>query len=287
MHKRVTFTGFEGISLAADVYGDDAAWPVLMMHGGGQTRHAWGNTAELLARAGWRAVSLDLRGHGDSAWAKNGDYSFTSFGADCIAVCDALGKPPVLVGASLGGVSAILAEGNSDRVVSCGLVIVDVTHRNNPEGIDKIKHFMMSGLGGFASLEEAAAAIAAYTPHRRRSPNPEGLKKVLRQREGRWHWHWDQAFMQRKGVEVPAPDFGDVFELALARIRVPTLLVRGKLSDVVTEEGVQDFLAKIPGSKLADVSDAAHMVAGDQNDAFSSAVIEFLENEVRPQLARG
>ena len=284
--QQMQFAGFEGIALRADVYGADDAWPVLMMHGGGQTRHAWGNTAAQLAAAGWRAVSLDLRGHGDSAWAKNGDYSFTSFGADCIAVCDQLGRPPVLVGASLGGVSAILAEGNSDRVVSSGLVIVDVTHRNNPEGIDKIKAFMMSGLGGFATLEEAAAAIAAYTPHRKRTVNPEGLRKVLRERAGRWHWHWDPAFMNRKGVEVPAPDFGDVFELALARIRVPTLLVRGKLSDVVTEEGVQDFLAKIPGSKLADVSDAAHMVAGDQNDAFSSAVIRFLEEDVRPRLAR-
>jgi pimeloyl-ACP methyl ester carboxylesterase len=281
------FSGFEGLALTADVYGADDAWPVLMMHGGGQTRHAWGNTAAQLAGAGWRAVSLDLRGHGDSAWAPNGDYSFTSYGADCIAVCDQLGKPPVLVGASLGGVSAILAEGNSDRVVSSGLVIVDVTHRNNPDGIQKIKDFMTSGLGGFATLEDAAAAIAAYTPHRKRTPNPEGLRKVLRKRaDGRWHWHWDPAFMSRKGTEVPAPDFEDVFGLALGRIRVPTLLVRGKLSDVVTDEGVKDFLARIPGSKLADVSDAAHMVAGDQNDAFSSAVIRFLEEDVRPRLPR-
>jgi non-heme chloroperoxidase len=285
--KTLKFSGFEGLALVADVYGDDDAWPVLMMHGGGQTRHAWGNTASQLAAAGWRAVSLDLRGHGDSAWAPNGDYSFTSYGADCIAVCDQLGKPPVLVGASLGGVSAMLAEGNSDRVVSSGLVVVDITHRSNPQGIQKIKDFMTSGLGGFASLEEAAAAIAAYTPHRKRRVNAAGLEKVLRKKaDGRWHWHWDPAFMARKGTEVPSPDFEGVFELALSRIRVPTLLVRGKLSDVVTEEGVREFLARVPGSKLADVSDAAHMVAGDQNDAFSSAVIRFLEADVRPRLPR-
>jgi pimeloyl-ACP methyl ester carboxylesterase len=285
--KTLKIAGFEGIALVADVYGADDAWPVLMMHGGGQTRHAWGNTAAQLAAAGWRAVSLDLRGHGDSAWARNGDYSFTSFAADCISACDQLGRPPVLVGASLGGVSALLAEGNSDRAVSSALVIVDITHRTNPVGIEKIKRFMMSGLGGFATLADAAEAIAAYTPNRKRGANPDGLKKVLRQKaDGRWHWHWDPAFMSRKGVEVPSPDFEDVFGLALGRIRVPTLLVRGKLSDVVTDDGVRDFLARIPGSKLADVSDAAHMVAGDQNDAFSSAVIRFLEDDVRPRLPR-
>ncbi len=281
------FEGFEGIPLSADVWGDDDAWPVLLMHGGGQTRHDWGDTARRLAKSGWRAICLDLRGHGDSGWARHGDYSFTSFAADCIAVCDQLGRPPVLVGASLGGVSAILAEGNSDRVVSSGLVIVDITHRSNPEGIERIKDFMRSGLGGFATLEDAAAAIAAYTPQRKRSINPAGLQKVLRLRaDGRWHWHWDPRFMAGQRGEVPPPDFQGLFEVALANIRVPTLLVRGKLSDVVTDEGVRDFLAAVPQAKLADVSDAAHMVAGDQNDAFSEAVIGFLEQDVRPTLPR-
>jgi pimeloyl-ACP methyl ester carboxylesterase len=279
------FTGFEGLHLVADVWGDDDAWPVLLMHGGGQTRHAWGNTAAFLAEHGWRAVSLDLRGHGDSEWALNGDYSFTAYSADTIAVADALGRPPVIVGASLGGVSAIIAEGGSDRVVSSGLVIVDITHKSNPEGLQRIHDFMQSGLGGFATLEEAAEAIASYTPNRKKRVNPAGLMKVLRQRrDGRWYWHWDPKFIDRGRREVPGQNFQALFEAALNNISVPTLLVRGLLSDVVTEEGVQAFLSAIPGAKLADVGDAAHMVAGDQNDVFSNAVVDFLEHDIRPGL---
>jgi pimeloyl-ACP methyl ester carboxylesterase len=279
------FEGWEGIHLVADVWGDDDAWPVLLMHGGGQTRHAWGSTARVLAENGWKAVSLDLRGHGDSEWALNGDYSFTAFANDAMAVADQLGKPPVLVGASLGGVASIIAEGGTDRVVSTGLVIVDITHRSNPEGIQRIHDFMSSGLGGFATLEDAAEAIAAYTPNREKRVNPAGLMKVLRQkRDGRWYWHWDPKFIQRGRQEVPGQSFQALFEAALHNIGVPTLLVRGLLSDVVTEEGVQAFLDAIPGAKLVDVGEAAHMVAGDQNDVFSHSVVEFLERDIRPTL---
>jgi pimeloyl-ACP methyl ester carboxylesterase len=163
--------------------------------------------------------------------------------------------------------------------------VVDITHRSNPEGIQRIRDFMSSGLDGFPSLDAAADAIAAYTPNRPRRRNPGGLMKVLRQRpDGRWYWHWDPRFLDHGRTEVPREDFQALFEAALRGIRVPTLLVRGLLSDVVTEEGVQDFLDRIPGAKLADVSGAAHMVAGDRNDAFSRAVIEFLEHDVRPAL---
>jgi pimeloyl-ACP methyl ester carboxylesterase len=283
--RPIRFNGFEGIHLVGDVWGDENDWPVLLMHGGGQTRHAWGNTAEVLAQRGWRAVSLDLRGHGDSEWALNGDYSFTTYAADCIAVCDQLGRPPVLVGASLGGVTAILAEGASDRVVSSGLVLVDITHRTNPAGVQRIRDFMASGLGGFATLEEAAAAIAAYQPHRKRRVNPSGLMKVLRQRrDGRWYWHWDPRFLDHGRTEVPRENFEAIFHAAMKNVRVPALLVRGTLSDVVTQEGVREFLRQIPHAKVVDVGGAAHMVAGDQNDAFSDAVIAFLEHDVRPRL---
>jgi pimeloyl-ACP methyl ester carboxylesterase len=282
--ERVVFEGFEGLHLVADVRGDPEATPVLFLHGGGQTRYAWGSTAETVAAQGWRTVTLDLRGHGDSDWAPNQDYSFTAFCADCVAVADQLGQPPVLVGASLGGMSAMLAEGTSDRTVSCGLVLVDITAKTNSAGIERITTFMKSGFNGFDTLEDAADAIAAYTPHRPRRVNPEGLKKVLRQRDGRWYWHWDPQFIVQDRTEVVPDRLIGLLDVAMSNIRVPTMLVWGLLSDVVTREGVDQLLEQIPDATVVEVDGAAHMIAGDRNDAFSEAVITFLAERIRPTL---
>jgi pimeloyl-ACP methyl ester carboxylesterase len=283
--ERTIFEGFEGLRLVADVRGGPESPPVLFLHGGGQTRYAWGRTAEIVAKEGWRTVALDLRGHGESDWAPNGDYSFTSFGADVLAVVDKLGMPPVLVGASLGGMSAMLAEGTSDRTVSCGLILVDITPKANPEGIERIRSFMQSGLDGFDTLEEAAEAIAAYTPNREKRVNPTGLKKVLRERGGRWYWHWDPAFIGRGRTEVVPDRLSGLLDVAMNNIHVPTLLVRGLLSDVVTEAGAEELVSHIPGATVVGVPGAAHMIAGDKNDAFSDAVVTFLNERVRPTLS--
>jgi pimeloyl-ACP methyl ester carboxylesterase len=283
--EQLTFQGFGGLRLAADVRGDPEARPILFLHGGGQTRHSWGSTAEIVSKNGWRAVTLDQRGHGESDWAPNGDYSFAAFSADCLAVVDQLGQPPVLVGASLGGVSAMLAEGTSDRIVSCGLVLVDITPKTNLEGIVRIRAFMKSGFDGFDSLEEAADAIAAYTPHRVKRSSLDGLNKVLRHRDGRWYWHWDPEVIAQDRTEV-LPDYLEgLLDVATANIHVPTMLVRGLLSDVVLPEGVDDLLARIPDATVVEVDGAAHMIAGDQNDAFSKAVLTFLEDRIRPEIA--
>jgi len=280
----VIYKGFEGVELVADVRGDPADPPVLFLHGGGQTRHAWGATAQLVADRGWRTVALDLRGHGDSQWAPNGDYSFTAFCADAVAVADQLDRPPVLVGASLGGMAAMLAEGTSDRPVSCGLVLVDITSKVNEEGIQRIGAFMQSGVDGFDTLEDAAAAIAAYTPQRSRTVNPAGLAKVLRQRDGRWYWHWDPLVINQDRTEVMPERFRPLLEAAMRNITVPTMLVWGLLSDVVTQEGVDELTERIPHATVVEVGGAAHMIAGDRNDAFSDAVVTFLEDRIRPTL---
>ena len=150
------------------------------------------------------------------------------------------------------------------------------------EGVDRIGEFMTSHLDGFESLEEVADAIQAYNPHRPRPKNLEGLKKNLRQRaDGRWAWHWDPRFVSGK---FGSPDEtrssltdGNRLVRAARSLTIPTLLVRGRMSDLLSEEGAQELLELVPHAELADVAGAGHMVAGDKNDLFNDAIVDFLD----------
>ena len=283
------FKGAAGNRLVADVYGD-AGQPVLLLHGGGQTRHAWRRTAEHLGRSGAIAYTLDLRGHGDSEWVTGGHYAFTDFAADAAAVAATLtargGKRPIAIGASLGGIASLLAEGEADKAgtgpVFAAIVLVDVTPRVNREGVAKIQGFMRERAGeGFTTIAEAADAVAAYLPHRPRPRSQEGLKKNLRLHpDGRWRWHWDPAVL--KGERSFAIDHR-ILEHALIEaakaITIPALLVRGGSSELVQEAHVREFLDLVPHADYIDVAEARHMVAGDANDSFSDAVLDFVAKQ--------
>src|SRR4051812_8300353 len=270
----------DGVTLAADVYGRDDDDPVLLLHGGGQTRHAWGAAGEKLAADGHRAVSVDLRGHGDSDWSPDGRYSITRFAADVRAAAAALGQPPVLVGASLGGLASLVAVSGANEEVARALILVDVTPRVEQDGAMRIRQFMRSGIGGFDSLDAAADAIAGFLPNRPRPKDTSGLRKNLRQHEdGRWYWHWDPKFIEnRDGIDGQQGMVNHDEMVAAAReVRLPTLLVRGGTSDIVSDESVQELKQLIPQAEVVDVAGAGHMVAGDRNDAFNHAVIDFID----------
>ena len=281
-----SFNGAAGNRLAADVYGESGA-PVMLLHGGGQTRHAWRNTAERLARAGAMAYALDQRGHGDSDWVADGAYGFADFADDAAAVATALfqrsGQHPIAIGASLGGIASLLAEGKAEREgrgpLLSAIVLVDITPRVDRGGVDKIHAFMRGRAAeGFADVADAADAVAAYLPHRARPRSHEGLKKNLRLHpDGRWRWHWDPNMLE--GDRSFALDHR-VLEAALTEaakaITIPALLVRGGSSELVHEAHVREFLELVPHADYVDVADARHMVAGDSNDRFSSAVLDFV-----------
>lgn len=195
---------------------------------------------------------------------------------DAIAIIDEIGEAPVLVGASMGGMTSLIAEGERGPLARA-LVLVDIVARVEVEGSRKIQTFMRSAPNGFATLEEASDAIAAYNPHRPRPKSLDGLRKNLVLREdGRWHWHWDPRFLER-GTEPELEIRHDRSASAARNITVPTLLVRGAHSDIVSDEGLQEMRDLIPHAQSVEVGSAGHMIAGDDNDVFTSELLHFIE----------
>ncbi len=277
------FVGRDGNRLASDAAGPADGPPAILLHGGGQTRHSWGTTLGALGDKGWRAYAVDLRGHGDSDWAADGDYTLDAFAGDVLAISKSLDSPPALVGASLGGVASLAAIGeHPDENVARALVLVDVAPRMEEQGRMRIGSFMMENMEtGFASLDEVADAIQRYNPHRPRPSDLGGLSKNLRERDGRWYWHWDPAFIGGRlgGADETRASLIDPARLreAARALTLPTLLVRGRQSDLLSEEGAQELLQLVPHAEMVDVAGAGHMVAGDRNDLFNDAVVSFLE----------
>jgi pimeloyl-ACP methyl ester carboxylesterase len=274
-----TFAGTGGIRLRADSWRAAGApgsrrGTVLLLHGGGQTRYSWHAAGRELAAAGWDALAVDARGHGESEWAADGDYSLEAFVGDLYAVAAAVPGPLVLVGASLGGMTALVAQGERSELAAA-LVLVDIVPRVNLSGRERIRTFMASAPNGFADLSDVAEAIHSYNPRRRRPASLDGLRKNLRQRgDGRWYWHWDPRFLRFGDGASWGADAARL-RRAAELVTVPTLLIRGSESDIVTPAAAQELLGLIPGAVAAEVL-AGHMVAGDQNDIFNHELIAFL-----------
>lgn len=277
--------GSGGVRIVADRLGDPQARAVVFLHGGGQTRRSWAKAAAAVARRGWQAVTIDLRGHGESDWSSEGDYRVVTFAADTQEVLRTLPPGPVLVGASLGGFTSMLLEGELAPGTASAVVLVDIVPNMEQSGATRIHNFMSEKVeSGFGSLEEVADAIAEYNPHRPRPTDLEGLTTNLRRRGNRWYWHWDPQFISGTApfppFEVTDPDRMHAAVESILRNGVPMLLIRGQVSDLVSQERADEFLARFPQVEFTDVRGAGHMVAGDRNDVFAEAVLDFLGRHV-------
>ena len=271
--QRATFVARDGVRLVADRGGSADAPAVILLHGGGQTRHSWSRAVDHLLAGGFQVINYDARGHGESDWSPEGAYQLADRAGDLAAVTASLGVPFVLVGASLGGATSIVAIDRGLR--PAGLVLVDIVPEPDPRGIDRIVSFMRGYPDGFATIDEAVAAVAAYNPRRGVAPDGQGLMKNLREgNDGRLRWHWDPRII----ADAPSHHHGVVQRATgtlAAQPDLPVLLVRGLSSDVVSDAGVEAFRATLPWLEVVDVAGAGHMVAGDRNDAFNDAVIGF------------
>jgi len=276
--ETVAYRGVDDVTLVADEWNRGAAADgrpsILMLHGGGQNRFSWKKTGQVLGDQGFHVVALDSRGHGDSDRAPGADYALETLCGDVLRVIDGIGRPVVLIGASMGGLTGILSADMAGPEKVTKLILVDVVPRFEKDGSARIREFMFSHIDGFDSLDDAADAVASYLPHRTKPRSPDGLKKNLRERDGRWYWHWDPKLMTKPGDDPHLRV--EKLERAAIGLRIPILLIRGKLSDVVSPAGVKDFLDKVPGAEFVELSDAGHTAAGDDNDAFTDAVVQFV-----------
>ena len=269
----------DGVLLAVECAGDAGAPPLLFAHGFGQTRGAWSATALDLVASGWRTIVADARGHGDSGWRNDGAYDFAQFIDDLALLARDAARPPapalpVLVGASMGGLVGLMAQ--AQHASFRALVLVDITPRWESAGVERILAFMRAHPAGFASLDEAADAIARYLPHRGERKSPQRLRQLLvTSADGRLRWHWDPRLLEHVANDSERQQAA---LLAAARsVRVPTLLISGAQSDVVSDATIGEFLDCVPHARHVRVSQATHMVAGDRNDAFAAAVRDFLQ----------
>lgn len=271
--ERIALNAADGVPLAVETRGDAAAPTLVFTHGFGQTRHAWDASAAALARAGWHCLTMDARGHGDSGWLSDGHYAFAQFVDDLVRLTRIPAQKPVLIGASMGGLLGLVAQ--AEYEVFRALVLVDITPRWEVAGVERILAFMRAHPQGFSSVEEAGEAIAHYLPHRAPRKSPERLRSLLvADARGRLRWHWDPRLLETIAIDSERQQ---VRLLEAARcLRVPTLLISGERSDVVSDDTIAEFLHCVPHAQHVRVARATHMIAGDENAVFTAAVERFI-----------
>ena len=275
MATALRFEGFGGLSLAAEGFGSPDNPVVLMLHGGAQTRHSWREAAQALAAAGRYAITLDLRGHGQSGWAADGRYDLAAFAADLRAVLTQMQTRPVVVGASLGGFVALKAMADGGAALASGLVLVDAAPTMSPEGRRALGGVLRRHAAGFASLDDAVQAAREVAPAGR-DIDADLLRRQLRHDEhGRWFWMWDPAFLEGFNER----EFQDL-ERSASSLKLPTLALYGSQSRIITEPEVARFQELMPGAEFARIEDAGHLLAAERFESFNASLLEFLERRI-------
>jgi pimeloyl-ACP methyl ester carboxylesterase len=265
-----------GLALRWLDWGDPAAPPIVLLHGGGQSARTWDACCLVLARR-HRCLALDQRGHGDSAWSPEGAYGFDDHADDIAAFIDALDlTAPTLAGMSMGGINAIACAARDPRRLRA-LVIVDVAPEVQVEPVER----MMRGIAAcrrFASPRDAAERLARLGARRDRTLLEATLALNLRREaHGDWTWKYDPrtlADLSAERILAPRRPLWNV----LPRIGCPALVVRGAHSEIFSEEDAARLARTLPRASRATVAGARHSVQTDNPAGLAQAMIEFEES---------
>jgi esterase len=253
-------------------WGNGAAPTILMLHGGSQQAHSW-DFVSLPLSEHYYVLALDQRGHGDSDWAADGDYSIEAHQRDIDGFVAALGLDGFhLIGHSMGGRNSYVWASRHPGTLK-SLVIVDTGPEAQPRGRNRIQSFRELP-DELDSFEEFANRVQEYTG-RSREQTLGALKYSIRQRpDGKWTWKYDKL-LRTPGHRAPQWTPEQLWE-AVAKITCPTLVVRGGDSDIFAEATMRRMQEVIPDCAIVTVPRAGHLVAGDNPADFLVAVQELL-----------
>lgn len=264
-----------GRRLSALVWGEPNATPgIVLLHGGAQNAHTWDTVALALDRP---LVAIDLPGHGHSDWREDHEYTPRSNADDVAVAIRALAPDAAMVvGMSLGGLTAFcLTQQHPDLVRK--LAIVDVTPGTDHAKAEPIIAFI-SGPEKFASFQEILDRTIQYNPTRTESSLRRGVIHNAKELpDGSWSWRWDPNRSMRRGEqpEDATVSFSPLWE-AVDAVKVPLLLVRGGLSQVVGDEDVEELKRRQPSARVEVVEGAGHSIQGDQPVELARLLDDFL-----------
>jgi len=271
------FATSDGLTIAIEQFGPRDGAPLVFAHGFGQSRLAWTRAAQQLAESGFRCLTMDGRGHGDSDWQGEQRYDLDQFVDDATAVAGSLPRKPIWIGASMGGLIGLLAESESTDGLFEALVLVDVTPRWEEAGVGRMLEFMRAHPNGFANVSEASAAVAEYLPHRAQRTDDGRLRKMLvPMANGRLRWHWDPRLLEQ--VADNGSRYFERLAAAAKRLSLPVLLVSGGRSDIVSDQTIAEFQRLVPHAQHERIERATHMVVGDANDVFVETISRYVRS---------
>src|SRR6516165_9150897 len=255
-------------------WGNEEQQPILFLHGGALTAHTW-DLCCLALRDEFHCLALDQRGHGDTDWAPDADYSIAAQREDVRGFVDELGLDGfVLAGMSMGAINALAFAIHYPKKLS-HLVIIDAGPEIRHPGSRRIRDFVNGGANP-ESLDAIIERALAFNPRR----DPKILRRSLmhnlrQQADGNWVWKYDRKRFQQMDRDVHTAERHALAD-GLAKITVPTLVVRGAESDVFHEEDAERLAQRLPDGRYVTIPRAGHTVQGDNPKDLAEALREFL-----------